>query len=303
MRERLPTNHNIALSTLRQYEGSTLNVDARALVMEKYSKPKIDMTAETIQSLKLAGLKPDHSVVDYGCAGGNWLLALQKDHGHTGPMVGIDDSDNSLMSGQDKASKEGLFNVSFTGMDVRYLTYPDNSFDAFSAQNLLYHVDDYEKALQEIVRTSKYGAPGIISTKGDFHQVRIWEAQSRFEPQLHPPVEGSPNLTSPENFYLPFDAQDAAEILESYFEIVPELSVNHSTVIVVPPEGWLDYRQAVLSLKDSYTPLPPKGGEIKNLVDGEFKEIFDREVAQKGYFVDYVQRVFFLCRNTKKTTS
>jgi hypothetical protein len=55
----------------------------------------------------------------------------------------------------------------------------------------------------------------------------------------------------------------------------------------------------LLSLKDSYDPIP-RGPDIEQLIDGEIKDIFDREIAHKGFYVDYMQCVSYLCRNTKK---
>jgi SAM-dependent methyltransferase len=292
-----PHNHNIDLSTYRQYSGSSLNVNARARIMDSYTVPRIDFKTETIRSLMLAGLKKDDAVIDTGCGEGDWLMTLAEEYGHTGLMVGINDSENTFALGHEQAAEKKIDNLAFTEMDARYMDFPENTFDAFSAQNFWYHVEDYEKAMEELVRTSKPGAIGIISTKGDFHQFRIWAAQKRFEKDLPPPAEDMPSPVAPDVFYHHFDAEEAAEIISPYFEIVPELSLAQRTIVRIPPEGWLDYRQAALSYKDSYIPIP-RGGDIQNLVDGEFKDIFDREVAQKGYFIDYTHRVFFLCKNT-----
>jgi SAM-dependent methyltransferase len=298
MMERLPQN-GVDLSSWNQYSGSSLNVNARAYVMDRYSKPRIDINAETINSLRLGGMEPDGTVLDAGCSNGSWLLDLGGRHGHTGQMIGVDDSLNSLDIGKENARNNGITNVRFEKMDARTLAFPDDTFDAFSAQNLLYHVNDYEKAIAELVRTAKYGAPGIISTKGDFHQIRIWQANERIAPKLSPPYEGAQKPKMPGNFYEPFDTQDATGILARYFEVIPELSIKHETVIIIPPEGWLDYKQALLSLKDSYDPIP-RGPDIEQLIDGEIKDIFDREIAHKGFYVDYMQCVSYLCRNTKK---
>jgi ubiquinone/menaquinone biosynthesis C-methylase UbiE len=298
VKDKRPEN-GIDLSTWYQYSGSSLNVNARAYVMDKYSRPGIDFAAETINSLRQAGMRPEDSVIDVGCSDGSWLIELVEKDGHTGTIFGVDDSINSLAIGEYSAKSKGIANLSFLRMDARSLDFPDDTFDTFSSQNLLYHVNKYEKAIAELVRVSKYGAVGVISTKGDQHLPRIWMANERIAPNLPPPYEGAPKPKMPANFYETFDASDAKGILQQYFEVIDELEVTQESVALIPPEGWLDYKQALLSLKDSYSPIP-RGGDIEYLIDTEIKGIFDREVTHYGFYKDYVQRVAYICRNTKK---
>jgi SAM-dependent methyltransferase len=302
MSERQPDikrNHNVDLSTLHQYSGSSLNVLARAYIMEEYAVPRINMKAEIIRALILGGYRGDESVIDAGCGDGDWAISLVEEYGHTGPVVGINDSANPFILGQERVREKKISNVRFMEMDARYLEFPDNTFDIFSGQNLLYHIDDYEKALRELQRTSKPGARGIIATKGDFHQIRIWEGHKRIESKLKPPMEGMPRPKAPEIFYHHFDLEEAGDILEPYFEVIPELSFKQDTIARIPAEGWEYYRQAALGTKDSYVPIP-RGGELKRLIDTEFKGIFDREVREKGFFTDRVQRGFYFVVNSKK---
>jgi SAM-dependent methyltransferase len=294
-----PRGHNIELANMRQFSESSLNVNARARIMNEYAVPRIDFTAEEFRALILGGLKPTDRILDGGCGEGDWLLRLREEYGHEGEMVGINDSAKTFAHGQDKARRDNMQNVRFEEMDVRYLEFPDDTFDAFAERNLLYHVDDYEKALEELVRVCKYGANGIISSKGDFHQIRSWEMLARIAPRLLPPLEDQPDKSPemPDNYYLPFDAEEAGEILAQYFEVVPGLSLTQKTIARIPASGWIDLRQSVLSHKDSFVPIP-RANDILKYIDGEFKDIFDREVDEYGFFTEYIQRTFFFCRNT-----
>jgi ubiquinone/menaquinone biosynthesis C-methylase UbiE len=286
-------NEDVELSNFHQYEGSSLNVLTRALIYDKYAKPHIILREEMTRSLHLNG---DETILDTGCGDARWLRSLIEDHGHTGPLVGINDSENLLTLGQQYLATHT--NLALAVMDARELEFDDSTFDVVSAQNLYYHIEDYESALLELRRVAKPEAKIVVSTKGDFNQIRIWQGLKLIEQRLQPSYPDWPAHKAPKTFYTHFDLEEAGDILSEYFELVPELSMKQRSNLIIPAEGWDDYERAILSLKDSFQPVP-RIADIKKAIGETIKPIFDREVEVKGFFTDYVQQGFFICKNKK----
>jgi ubiquinone/menaquinone biosynthesis C-methylase UbiE len=287
-------NKNVELSTFHQYNGSSYNILARSrLYEERYTMPYIDMEAEITRRLGLVG---EESILDTGCADGKWLRSLIDEHGHTGTLVGINSSENVLFLGQERA--EAKPNLKLQVMDARELVFDDNSFDVASAQNLYYHIDDYENALLELRRVAKPNARVVVSTKGEDNLFRIWEALKLIERRLNPTNQADSFPKAPESFYKHFELEEAEGILSEYFEVIPELSQKQNANLIIYPENWDDYERAILSFKDSFQPIPRKA-DVQEAIDEVIRPIFDREIELRGFFTDYVQRGFFICRNKK----
>jgi ubiquinone/menaquinone biosynthesis C-methylase UbiE len=288
------SRHHIEESTYHQYNWSSLNNLARSVLYEKYARHAIDMQGEMTQALQLNG---SEAILDTGCADAKWLRSLVNTYGHTGPLDGINDSLNSLVLGQEMTRH--IPNIQLRQGDARDLSaFPDDTFDVSSAQHLYYHIDDYEKAMLELKRVTKPGGQLLIATKGDFNQIRIWEALRLIEPELSPPQPGWLHPKAPKSFYKHFDLEDAPQILQRHLGVWPEITFKQEDHLIIPPEGWMDYKQAILSLKDSFTPIP-RALDYLNAIDATIKKVFDREIEAKGFFIDYVQQGFYICRNGK----
>lgn len=284
---------NIGASNERQYTWSSLNNVARAYLTEQYAAHPLDLQAEMTDALSLDGTE---AILDTGCADGRWLRSLA-DRGHTGPLLGINDYSNSLVVGQTLTLHKP--NIHLMEKNAKNLSvFADNTFDISSAQHLWYHIDDYEKAMLELQRVTKPGGKLLIATKGDFHQIRIWEALKLIEPLLPPPEPGWLNPKAPQTFYKHFDLENAPKIIHRHLGIWPEIEFKQEDNLIIPPEGWDDYKRAIDSLKDSFEPIP-RIHDYSNAIETTIKRIFDREVEAKGNFTDYVQQGFYICKNIK----
>ena len=102
------------------------------------------MVYSLVQQLKLS---PDAAILEVGCSAGPLLLQLQQ-AGYTN-LTGIDLSETAIALGQER----GLQTISI--MDGATLSFPDAVFDLVIASDVLEHIKQDEKALQEWARVLK----------------------------------------------------------------------------------------------------------------------------------------------------
>jgi ubiquinone/menaquinone biosynthesis C-methylase UbiE len=96
---------------------------------------------------RVASLNPKQ-LLDVGCGCGSFTVKLSQ---HCGRIIAIDPSQARI----DQSKKEnGKPNISYLCMDGRSLKYPDNSFDVVMAREILHHVREWQKVLDEMMRVS-----------------------------------------------------------------------------------------------------------------------------------------------------
>jgi phosphatidylethanolamine/phosphatidyl-N-methylethanolamine N-methyltransferase len=79
-------------------------------------------------------------------------------------VYGVDLSEDMLRRAQDKVEKRGLSHVrSLQVMDVTRLGFPDESFDAVTAQFIITLVPEPETALDEFMRVLKPGGEIVLA--------------------------------------------------------------------------------------------------------------------------------------------
>jgi ubiquinone/menaquinone biosynthesis C-methylase UbiE len=104
---------------------------------------------------KLKGLFPENfsTILDIGCGEGFLLEHLPSHIGY----VGIDNSTEAIQLAQDHKipRSQDPKNIKFQKESVYELPFHDNEFDLVTCLEVLEHLDNYEKALQEIKRVAK----------------------------------------------------------------------------------------------------------------------------------------------------
>jgi arsenite methyltransferase len=121
-----------------------------------------------------AALRGDEQILDVGVGSGITLFGVAK-HLTTGKGVGIDIYDPNAGGGTPdifwkNAHREGVADrVELKNMDVRKMSFPDESFDLVVSTLAFHHVGDGEsrrKAAQEIVRVLKPGGKVMVYDMG-----------------------------------------------------------------------------------------------------------------------------------------
>ncbi len=114
-------------------------------------------------TVHLAGVRPDHQVLDV--AGGTGDLAYHFAHlvGPKGRVVLADINPSMLALGRDSLIDRGLVtNVHYVQADVECLPFPDNVFDCVSIAFGLRNVTDQQAALASMYRSLKFGGRLLI---------------------------------------------------------------------------------------------------------------------------------------------
>jgi len=114
-------------------------------------KARRDIILKIIQK---TGGKPDSKILDVGCAGGH-LIKFLKENGFR-ETHGIDISNEAISL----CKKRGLKNVSIK--DCLETKFKRNTFDIITADNVLEHLEDDERALNEWNRILKKDGTLII---------------------------------------------------------------------------------------------------------------------------------------------
>ena len=102
---------------------------------------------------------PGARVLDLGTATGHAALAVAP---YVGSVVGVDITPEMLDQAREQAATRGLDNVSFKQADVEQLPFVDRSFDAALTRFSAHHWPSIERALHQLVRVLRPGAPVII---------------------------------------------------------------------------------------------------------------------------------------------
>jgi ubiquinone/menaquinone biosynthesis C-methylase UbiE len=106
-------------------------------------------------------------VLDCGCGPGSITLDVARRLA-PGPVVGIDVDVEQVGRARRLASESGVANVRFEVGSIYELPFPDATFDAAYANNVLNHLGDPLRALREMRRVLKAGGVvGISDTVGD----------------------------------------------------------------------------------------------------------------------------------------
>jgi ubiquinone/menaquinone biosynthesis C-methylase UbiE len=113
-------------------------------------------TAASHAAFFLPYLQPGMRLLDCGCGSGSITLGLAQ---VVAPawVTGIDISEVEIERAQGRAAEEGVTNIHFEVGNLYKLAFPAQSFEAVFAHNVLEHVGEPIKALEEMHRVLKPG--------------------------------------------------------------------------------------------------------------------------------------------------
>lgn len=114
------------------------------------------------RTYELVGASPGRRILDLGCGAGDDAIAMARQVGSWGEAVGVDKSEAMVNEARRRATGQGL-PVRFEVGDAMALPFADNSFDGCRADRVFQHLADPERALAELVRVARPGAPIVIA--------------------------------------------------------------------------------------------------------------------------------------------
>lgn len=127
--------------------------------------------------LSLIDLKEVGLTLDVGCGVG-WLTR-QYAKLTQGQVIGIDFSKESINGARSKAIEEGLNNLKFEVMDAEELRFENNTFDCIICSEVLEHLLNPQKALDEMNRVVKPTGQIVITTPNPWNWNMVIGAFSR----------------------------------------------------------------------------------------------------------------------------
>ncbi len=107
--------------------------------------------------MKRMKVTPGDHTLDVCCGTGDWTMALAKEVGPAGKVIGLDFSVNMLSIGIKKKLENRVSQVEFEHGNAMELPYPDDSFDYVTIGFGLRNVPDYLQVLKEMRRVVKPG--------------------------------------------------------------------------------------------------------------------------------------------------
>lgn len=116
-------------------------------------------------------LRPGRTVLDVGCGPGTITIDLAR---AVAParVVGIDLSAAVLDTARANAADAGVHNVEFERGDVYAFDAADGSFDIVHAHQVVLHLTDPVRALQEMLRLAQPG--GVVAARDTDYAGAIW---------------------------------------------------------------------------------------------------------------------------------
>jgi 2-polyprenyl-3-methyl-5-hydroxy-6-metoxy-1,4-benzoquinol methylase len=129
-------------------------------------------TAEEAAAFLLPELQSGMKLLDVGCGPGSitrGLAALLA----PGEVVGVDLSEETLVSARQEALERGLSNLSYRVASVYELPFADGAFDVVFAHQVLQHLREPAAALREMQRVVRPG--GLVAVRDvDWGTVAYW---------------------------------------------------------------------------------------------------------------------------------
>lgn len=312
-------------TTREQFEDSTRNLRAREALYKHAVPAMYDIETEKkisenriipfehkmIEAMRLRG---DEVIVDAGCGDGSLLMYLWQNYGHQGELLGIDKHATLYRDRWDELGNN-ITPINFLQGDIENMWFinPDK-VDVVVSAFVLYHVDHPQKALQEFHRILKPGGTLAIATRGENNLAALWHLgyTVALEMGKNPKYEG---ISPPESFYPHFDAGTAKRLLPaSGFEIIETdqqrtNGIENSYHLELHQEDWDEFEEAMLSLRDSFTPRPvfetkqreeDFENDMRTAINKVVKPFFYQEIDKKGSFRMSIDQSFFICRSTKQ---
>jgi SAM-dependent methyltransferase len=122
--------------------------------------------------VRAAELRPGQAVLDVGCGAGACLFAAARAVGPEGHVTGIDLAAGMLARAAATAARLGLAQASVEAGDAEDPAYPDRSFDAVLASNVMFLLADPERAARRYAALLRPG--GVFAFSWNVAEDPAW---------------------------------------------------------------------------------------------------------------------------------
>jgi ubiquinone/menaquinone biosynthesis C-methylase UbiE len=162
-----------------QYKNAK-NLEARAQLHQGFSTNKTGWPRWLFDQFDFP---PAARVVEFGCGpGGLWVQ--NQDRLRPDWDITLTDFSAGMLEEARRNLAPITYPFTFEVVDVQAIPYEDASFDAVTANHMLYHVPDLRKALSEMRRILKPGGKLYTATNGADHLREIDDLSIRFDPTI-----------------------------------------------------------------------------------------------------------------------
>lgn len=146
----------------------------------------IDLEVDTIGK----HIKDGDQVLDIGCANGYATFKQAESH-KLASITGVDFAGNMVIAAQKTKKQKGLSDgISFSEGDVRFLQFPDNTFDVAYTTRVLINLPTWEQQMQGIAECIRVVKPNgvIVLSEGFWEPLMLLNAMRSLK-NLPPLVE------------------------------------------------------------------------------------------------------------------
>jgi len=213
---------------------------------------------ESLQTLRLAGIKPGMRCADIGCGIGDVTFMMAKLIGKSGSVIGIDRNSDVIEICNQRAKKERLVNARFFVGDIYDNKLSKNSFDLVFSRFLFQHLGEPKRAIKEMMKLVIAGGT-VVAEENDHDTWLTYPPSSGLEKLRRVYIE-SLRLSN-------CDALVARKLYKLFLECGLNPSVGSYT-ICIPMHG--PYNMVGILTAES---LKPRILEAKLMSEAAFREM------------------------------
>ena len=237
----------------KQYKDST-RLQARARLHADYSRNPYSWFEWMFDLYH--DLPENARILELG-AGAGWLWLKNGRRIPSGWDITVSDFSAGMVAEQRNNLARIPRPFQFEEIDIQNIAFPDQTFDAVIANNMLYHVPDRPKAITEMRRVLKSGGTLFTATNGEHHLQEVHHLMARFGFQ---PNEYLGGFISVKGYTL----ENATEQLRTAFKHV-ELHRYDDAILLTETQPLINY---ILSFPIELS--PERENALRTFVEAEF---------------------------------
>ncbi len=165
---------------------------------------------------------PNAHVNEFG-SGPGWLWVENLARIPAGGDITLSDFSVGMIEASQQNLAQGQRPFKLEVIDIQAIPYPDAVFDIVTANHMLYHVPDLNKAISEMRRILKPDGKLYTATNGVRHLIELYELQQRFDST----VDYWQGFSAARSFEL----DNAVQILSAFFPHVDRHRYEDALVV------------------------------------------------------------------------